>query len=143
MGTRSLTFVREKGKNKNNKVTYTKIICMYRQFDGYPSGHGQELADFLKSRKLVNGMGGEARTSIFNGPNCLAAVLVSDFKGKEAGGIYLHPVGTKDAGQDFTYYVDVDMDTYTIELTCKTSSGKILFKGDPKLFDSEVLKSSY
>jgi hypothetical protein len=22
-------------------------MCLYRQFDGYPSGHGVELADFL------------------------------------------------------------------------------------------------
>lgn len=137
MGTRSLTFVREKGKNKNNRVTRTKIICMYRQYDGYPSGHGQELADFLKSRKLVNGFGDVNKE--FNGPNCLAALLVSHFKGSQAGGIYLHPVNTKDAWQEYVYFVDVDMETYTIEMICQTSDGEILFKGDPKLFDAEVL----
>ena len=31
MGTRSLTYVYE---------NEAPIICMYRQFDGYPSGHG-------------------------------------------------------------------------------------------------------
>ena len=40
MGTRSLTFVYD-GEQP--------IINMYRQFDGYPSGHGQELAEFLNS----------------------------------------------------------------------------------------------
>ena len=44
MGTRSLTFVYE---------DKTPILNMYRQFDGYPSGHGQELADFLLSGKMV------------------------------------------------------------------------------------------
>ena len=34
MGTRSLTFVYEGDK---------PFVNMYRQFDGYPSGHGQEL----------------------------------------------------------------------------------------------------
>jgi hypothetical protein len=29
---------------------------MYRQFDGYPSGHGQELAEFLLSGEMVNGI---------------------------------------------------------------------------------------
>ena len=40
MGTRSLTFVYEGEK---------PIVNMYRQFDGYPSGHGAELAEFLNS----------------------------------------------------------------------------------------------
>ena len=39
MGTRSLTFV----YNDNKKP----IINLYRQYDGYPSGHGAELAEFL------------------------------------------------------------------------------------------------
>ena len=28
---------------------------MYRQFDGYPSGHGVELAQFLAGMVIVNG----------------------------------------------------------------------------------------
>jgi len=39
MGTRSLTYVYD---NKE------PLVCMYRQFDGYPSGHGKELAEFEK-----------------------------------------------------------------------------------------------
>ena len=33
-------------------------MCIYRQYDGYPSGHGHELAQFLGSKTLVNGFGG-------------------------------------------------------------------------------------
>ena len=44
MGTRSLTFVYEDNK---------PIVNMYRQFDGYPEGHGQELADFLLSGAVI------------------------------------------------------------------------------------------
>jgi hypothetical protein len=50
MGTRSLTFVKE--QNGRKASTY---VCMYRQYDGYPSGHGLELAEFLKGKRLVNG----------------------------------------------------------------------------------------
>ena len=47
MGTRSLTYVYD---------VKTPVVCMYRQYDGYPSGHGQELAEFLFDGKLVNGI---------------------------------------------------------------------------------------
>ena len=48
MGTRSLTYVYdEQGE---------KIINLYRQFDGYPTGHGQELAEFLNKGRMVNGL---------------------------------------------------------------------------------------
>ena len=39
MGTRSLTVVKEEEN---------ELLVMYRQMDGYPSGHGQDLANFLK-----------------------------------------------------------------------------------------------
>ena len=42
MGTRSLTFVYEKYGQVQKPV-----VNMYRQFDGYPTGHGAELAEFL------------------------------------------------------------------------------------------------
>ena len=52
MGTRSLTFVYEDTGDGQEPV-----MCMYRQYDGYPSGHGAELAEFLMPFKLVNGYG--------------------------------------------------------------------------------------
>ena len=47
MGTRSLTYVYD---------GQTPIMCMYRQYDGYLSGHGQELANFLNELTLGNGI---------------------------------------------------------------------------------------
>jgi hypothetical protein len=47
MGTRSLTIFQE----NDNK----EICVMYRQFDGYPDGHGEELARFLSGFTMVNG----------------------------------------------------------------------------------------
>ena len=48
MGTRCLTFVYDEAGDP--------LLNMYRQFDGYMSGHGAELAEFLHDRKLVNGL---------------------------------------------------------------------------------------
>ena len=92
MGTRSLTYVIDDNKR-------TKIINMYRQFDGYPSGHGAELAEFLNSfQEITNGFGFNETRKIANGMGCLAAQLVANFK-KEHGGFYLYPTKCDDCGQ--------------------------------------------
>jgi hypothetical protein len=77
---------------------------MYRQFDGYPTGHGAELAEFLNGGKLVNGLGVDRDQLQFNGMGCLAASMVSHFK-EEPGGFYIHPTDVRDCGQDYEYHV--------------------------------------
>lgn len=98
MGTRSLTFVYDTYNNEDYK-----IINMYRQFDGYPSGHGAELVEFLDGRVMVNGYG-EASDKISNGMGCLSASLVSHFK-DGTGGFYLYPVNMTDCGQEYEYHI--------------------------------------
>ena len=57
MGTRSLTRVIETWNDeKTNKLKKQVLVCMYRQYDGYPSGMGSDLAEFLNGGKLVNGI---------------------------------------------------------------------------------------
>lgn len=99
MGTRSLTFVHsEWGKNE-------PVLCMYRQFDGYPEGIGQELAKFLKPFTITNGISGEAKLGkSANGMGCLAAQLVSKFKDR-VGNVYLYPTNAKDVGEEFVYRI--------------------------------------
>src|SRR5687767_2029853 len=65
MGTRSLTIVEEVGG--------AEICVLYRQYDGYPTGHGAELKSFLEGIQIVNGLslGDQKRTA--NGMDCLAA----------------------------------------------------------------------
>ena len=94
MGTRSLTYVYDEDARP--------LICMYRQMDGYPEGHGQELFDFLDGVPMVNGIG--ENTRVFNGAGCMAAQLVAHFK-EGAGGFYMEPVSPRviDAGQDYEY----------------------------------------
>lgn len=97
MGTRSLTFVYEGDE---------PLINMYRQFDGYPTGHGAELAEFLDGFKIVNGYG-EVKPKIANGMGCLAGQMISNFK-KTVGGFYIHPVTDTDCCQDYEYHVYED-----------------------------------
>lgn len=152
MGTRSLTRVietyKDDGKEKKNL-----IVTMYRQYDGYPSGHGDELASFLKSGRVVNGIGLGDTGKIFNGAGCLAAQMVSHFKGDSAGGFYLYPNTTKDAGQEYEYHVLVDFNTQQIKLICFeqgyiSKAGKYvdkrrkLFEGSPVEFDDYLKKES-
>ena len=109
MGTRSLTFI----YNEHNEP----IINLYRQYDGYIAGHGAELAEFLRGKKLVNGYGKES-TDIANGMGCLAASLVAHFK-ETVGGFYIHSVTETQCGQDYEYHVYED---------------KVIVKGYPETY---------
>ncbi len=97
MGTRSLTYVYD-GK--------TPIMCMYRQFDGYLSGHGQELANFLNELQMGQGISGKPELFTYaNGMGDLAAQMIVWFK-KTPGGIYIHPIElNQNAFQEFEYHV--------------------------------------
>jgi len=93
MGTRSLTYV----YNEDN--TKQPFVCMYRQFDGYPSAHGAELAEFLIPMKTRE----EGRNA--NGMGCLAAQMVAYFKG-DTHNIYLYfPELGQDCWQEYEYHV--------------------------------------
>lgn len=74
MGTRCLTVFMDAEE---------EICNMYRQMDGYPDGHGQELADFLSGFKVCNGINmADERVvlKLANGMGCLAAQTVAFFK---------------------------------------------------------------
>ncbi len=110
MGTRSLTRIYDEHGNV--------LACMYRQYDGYPAGHGNELAEFLAPLSIVNGLGSrDARVD--NGMDCLAAQIVAFFKMRKhdrekgwvmssvptPGDIYLMTPNTKDVGEEWLYEV--------------------------------------
>lgn len=97
MGTRALTIVQEDNGQD--------ICVLYRQMDGYPSNHGQELAELLKGRTIVNGIRhGHNNREQSNGMGCLAATIVVHFK-TDIGGFYLHPSGSRDCGESYRYIV--------------------------------------
>lgn len=142
MGTRSLTKViqtysykDEQGKKRQKKFV---LMNMYRQFDGYPEGHGKELAHFLKDTHIVNGLGAN-RKKIANGAGCLAAQIVADFK-DGPGGIYLEGIHRKNCGQEYEYTVRVDEDKFTMEIEIyDLHYGKKIFSGTP----SELLEMDF
>ena len=113
MGTRALTFVYDEDGEA--------IINMYSQYDGYPEGHGSDIAHFLRDKRLVNGMAGDT-SMVFNGMGCLAASLVAYFK-DSAGGFYLYPASAKDCGQDYEYHI------YKDKIVIKNFSERDVFSG--------------
>lgn len=99
MGTRSLTFVHEEDG--------TPVVCIYRQYDGYFSGAGDEILTFLKGSQIVNGFGGDP-TPVFNGAGDLAARLITYYKGGNAdavGNVYVYPPDTANVGEAFVYHI--------------------------------------
>jgi hypothetical protein len=105
----------------------TEIAVLYRQFDGYPSEHGKKLADFLKGRRITNGISGDTPAgTTFNGAACMAASIISHFKANDLGGFYLHPAGTRDLDEDYIYTVGVDGEKITLGIS---GHGDLLFAG--------------
>lgn len=138
MGTRSLTrFILQDGEEKKS------ITCVYRQYDGYPQGHGKELADFLSSGQMVNGIGSR-EVKQFNGIGCLAAQFIAEFK-DGAGNIYIEEPNAIGCGEEYIYEVIYKQpdglfgkaDDDCLTLTCiDVYKNKTIFKGNPKEFDT-------
>ena len=120
MGTRSLTFVYDHDE---------PIINLYRQYDGYPSGHGAELAEFLNGfDAITNGIRMNETRRTANGMSCLAAQMIAHFK-TEVGQFYLNPVSATDCGQDYEYHVHKN------RVVVKNYNGNEIFSGDWEMFD--------
>lgn len=101
MSTRSTVKFYQSRLNKGEKEDVI-ILSAYHQSDGYPEGVGQELADFLKSKKIINGIGDQTmETGYANGLGCLAAQYVREHK-ERIGGFYLT---TPDDEQEYNYEV--------------------------------------
>jgi len=138
MGTRSLTTVIQTGK-WDGKTHRTKLMTMYRQMDGYPSGMGLDLAEFLSEGKMVNGLQLGKNELVFNGAGCLAAQLVAHFK-EGPGGYYLHKPGQTNCGEEYRYEVIVDDDLNqpillkVIEVGYMSSKGNYVNKAKTRYF---------
>jgi hypothetical protein len=140
MGTRSLTTFIETYKDDSGKQKKQEIVTMYRQYDGYPTGHGLDLAQFLSKGKMVNGIGLDD-TIVFNGMGCLTAQVVAHFK-DGAGGIYLQRAN-KNSWENYRYHIIGDFDTK--ELTIKIlevgyMKGDKYYKGTRTIFEGTPQK---
>lgn len=130
MGTRSLTIIKA-----DEWGEVEEIAVLYRQFDGYFDGHGMELAEFLSGIKVVNGLSSYGDKSVANGATCLAARLISHFKGDDPGGFYLYPAGARNKGEEYVYTVTAGHDK---PITLEASGYGGEFKGDPSEFSAWV-----
>lgn len=129
MGTRSLTIMQDSWEN------HKEIAILYRQFDGYPEGHGKELAEFLNGIVIVNGIGCDLPHKIANGGTCLAAQIVTHFK-DEPGNFYLLPAHTRNCGEEYIYIVTPDYESggILLEVKEKYKRSKSIFNGTPQEF---------
>ncbi len=108
MGTRALIHIKDKG------VT---LLTIYRQFDGYPSGLGQELGEILSGQELPSGYIDDKSLapSFYNGMGCLAAYIVKELKEKW-GNVYIYPVDSQDVGEDYVYIIEESGDDKKLTL---------------------------
>ena len=128
MGTRSLTYIKEK---KDTMPT----INIYKQYDGYPDGWGLQLAEFLNKYTIVNGYQLNDERVVANGVACLIAQLVANFK-EDVGGLYVYPISSKDCGQEYEYHISVcdktkNITIKIIEIGWGDNPTKTIFKGSP------------
>ena len=130
MGTRSLTRIYEDGQ---------LLVQLYKQYDGYPSGWGKELAEYLSAGKPVNGYGGDAKLhQTWNGAGCLAASLIAKFK-TGPGGLYIE--ANTDTGQEYEYEIHVNgmtvigFDVYEIPWD---ADKRIIYHGTPENFNADA-----
>lgn len=104
MGTRSTTKFIEKNGEK-----LTPLVNIYQQWDGYIEGKGYYLADFLKSKTIINGISYSQNTPNYaNGFGCLIAQYIKEFK-ENVGGLYITNLDDK---QEYNYEVIFDEDKY-------------------------------
>ncbi len=97
-----ITFVAK----RNDKLT--PIVSVYQYADGYLSGVGVELAEWLMKKSLINGIGMDQNNSKYaNGVGCLAAQFIRDFK-TSVGGLYIYPTSYNHEWIDYHYMIIID-----------------------------------
>ena len=109
MGTRSTTHIVEIPAHLRTtgielrKISRLKpLVSIYGQCDGYPSGHGKDIAKFIKKMQIVNGIrGGHVAGTHANGAGCFAAQFIKRFK-TGIGSIYVTDASDR---QDYDYFI--------------------------------------
>jgi hypothetical protein len=140
MGTRSTYRVIEQFKDDKGKVVNQDICLIYVQYDGYPTGHPMETAEWLSSGKVVNGYSMSEELQ-FNGAGCLAAQLVAKMK-TGTGGVYLQTLKSRgNSWEDYLYDIIIKEDN-SIEYVCyvNVTRKKELFRGTPADFVTKFEK---
>ena len=132
MSTRSLVrFAKREEGVSFSKHPERVEVQVYKHYDGYPSGHPVELAEFLEGFKIVNGVpfdGDHSRMA--NGLGCLAAQYIAAFK-MAPGDLYIENPDTEHDWIEYITYVwgtedkDIWMSIFSDEDEC-------IFVGKPQ-----------
>lgn len=132
MGTRTLVHI------KDGKKT---IATIYRQYDGYPTGMGDDIKEVLNlgNVTILNGFSGQTSPSHFNGMGCLGAFLIGELKQKKIGNVYIYPANSKDVGEDFTYTLSESGGKVKLKVV-ENYQNKTIFNGLLKDFDGETVE---
>lgn len=132
MGTRAVTNIFDRE---------THLVTIYRQSDGYLSGHGKDIVDAFAGRKFVNGFAGRYRNKCINGMGCAAALLISWLKqDHECGLIYIAPPDPS-RKEEYTYTIAGDtMDPKSGMRITVTAYGKTLYDGLMSEFDPVAIE---
>jgi hypothetical protein len=141
MGTRSTYRIIEQYKNEDGSIENNNLLLVYRQYDGYPTGHPLETAEWLATGTVVNGLGMAEERLVFNGAGCLAAQLIAKFK-DGPGGTYIHNLESRgECWEDYLYDIIVKEDR-TIEYVCydNVDDKPELFRGTPSDFIKKYQK---
>ena len=137
MSTRSITILRDGNSN-------SEIAVLYRHHDGYPSGHGADIAKALGGKQVSHGI---REDSVINGAGDMAVQLIAWLKQdstvnapyrpraiNSAGGLYLWPPGTRNCGEEYTYTITCTSPgndrTGGIAITCTGYDARDSFDGD-------------
>lgn len=143
MGTRSTYRIIEQWSDDETKKIESSEICLvYVQYDGYPSGHPVETAEWLSTGKVVNGIGLNETELIFNGAGCLAAQFIAKLK-TGVGNVYMHSLESRGkCSEDYLYDIVVRPDR-SIEYICFENYGdepEEIFRGTPADFVNTFAK---
>jgi hypothetical protein len=136
MGTRSTYRVIEQWTDdKTGKIKNENLVLVYLQYDGYPTGHPIDTAEWLSTGLVVNGYSPGEEKLVFNGAGCLAAQLVGKYK-TGTGGCYIQSLSSRSKSwEDYLYDIIVKEDK-SIEYVCYENGKrpKEIFRGSPADF---------
>lgn len=119
------------------------LVNIFQMFDGYIDGVGYDLAQWLCSKIMINGIGERTSQEYCNGAGCLVAQFIKDKK-VGVGGLY---IDTMNRTCDYNYKViindcipfDVDevpVNNLTKIIVTNFNETEPIFKGTPE----ELLK---
>ena len=130
MSTRSLTVIKDEDG--------VEIATMYVHSDGYPTGHGKDLKEFLEPIRVGNGLSLSGKQGAYaNGANCLAAQIVAHFKTQE-GGTYLCAAGVRNMDEEYIYEIESSQPCEPGHIRLRVvdvCNASVLFCGTVKDFD--------